>query len=134
MEQKDQGSFKLRVIICEEYMAFKKGEGGRKKGSKNIKTFNIEEIASKFELDPFEVLMMVVNNDWKALGYNSPGEVSYTNAGIEFIDLYIKLPDRVQAAKEASKYLYSQKKAVELSTGEQGIKIEIVDYSTKPKE
>jgi hypothetical protein len=134
MEPRDLGSFKRCVKIGDELVGFKKGEGGRPKGVKNIKTFNVEEIASRFALDPFEVLMMVVNNDWKGLGFDAPAKISYTNAGIEFEEPHVKMPERVAAAGKASRYLYAEKKAVELSTGETGIKIEIVDYSTKVKE
>lgn len=112
-------------------MAYKKGQSsGRPPGAKNKRTLKVEEIASKFKLDPFEVLMMVVNNDWKGLGFDAPHKISYTQAGIEFEEPHIKMPERVHAAREASKYLYSQKKAVELSTGNEGIRIEIVDYTT----
>jgi len=114
-------------------MAYKKGEGGRIKGVKNKRTRTIEEIAAKFDIDPFQVLMMVAAGDWKGLGYDAPSKISYTNAGIEFEEPNIKLSDRVQAAKEASKYLYSQKQSVALSTGDQSIKIEIVDYTSVKK-
>lgn len=111
---------------------FKKGEGGRPKGVKNTRTRMVEDIAGKFELDPFEVLMMVAVGDWKGLGYDAATKVSYSAAGIDFEEPNIKLTDRVQAAKEASKYLYSQKQSVALSTGEAGIKIIVEDY-TKAK-
>lgn len=112
-------------------MSFKKGEGGRKAGSKNKRTLMVEEIAARFDLDPFEVLMMVVAGDWKGLGYDAASKVSYTSAGIEFEEPNIKLSDRVQAAKEASKYLYAQKQSVAVSTGDTGIKIIVEDYSKK---
>lgn len=112
-------------------MGFKKGEGGRKAGSKNKRTIIVEEIAARFDVDPFEVLMMVAAGDWKGLGFDSASKVSYTSAGIEFVEPNIKLSDRVQAAKEASKYLYSQKQSVAVSTGDAGIKIIVEDYSKK---
>jgi len=115
-------------------MAYKKGQGGRIKGVTNKRTRNIEEIAAKFSIDPFEVLMMVAAGDWKGLGYDSPMRTSFAASGIEFEELWIKLSDRVQAAKEASKYLYSQKQSVALSTGDQSIRIEIVDYTNGKKE
>ena len=112
-------------------MGFKKGEGGRKKGALNKRTQLVEDIAAKFDIDPFEVLMMVAAGDWKGLGYDAKSRISYTSAGIEFEEDVIGLSDRVQAAKEASKYLYSQKKAVELSTNETGIRIVVEDYLKK---
>lgn len=117
-------------------MAHEKGtpktEGsGRKKGSQNKRTFRVEEIAEKFNVDPFEVLMMVAAGDWEALGFESQSKISYTNAGIEFEEPHIKLSDRVQAAKEAARYLYSQKQSVAISTGDGGIKIIVEDYTKK---
>ena len=103
----------------------------RPKGSQNRRTRLIEEIASKFDLDPFEVLMMTLNGDWRGLGYESESRTSFTSAGIEFEEPAIKLSDRVAAAKEACKYLYAQKQAVALSTGESGILIKVVDYTKK---
>lgn len=106
-----------------------KKTGGRVKGSVNIRTFVAEEIAAKFEIDPLEVLMMVATGDWKGLGFDAPSKISYTSAGIEFEEPNIKLSDRVQASKEAAKYLYSAKQAVAISgPDESGIRIEIVDY------
>ena len=110
---------------------YRKGEGGRPKGVKNLRTRTIEEIASKFNIDPFEVLMMVAVGDWQGLGYESKTKTTFTMQGIEVEEENIKLSDRVQAAKEASKYLYSQKQSVAISTGDSGIKIIIEDYSKK---
>lgn len=112
-------------------MPFKKGEGGRPKGLKNVRTRIVEEIAAKFDLDPFEVLLMVAVGDWKGLGYAAETRISFAASGIEFEEPVIKLSDRVQAAKEAAKYLYSQKQSVALSTGDTGIKIIVEDYTKK---
>lgn len=108
--------------------------GGRQKGTPNKRNFKVEEIAAKFSIDPFEVLMMVAAGDWKALGYEGPTRTSFAASGIEFEEPWIKLSDRVQAAKEAAKYLYSQKQSVALSTAEDtGIKVEVVDYTSGKK-
>ncbi len=96
-------------------MRFEKGHKygkGRPKGSKNKHTLELELVVSRFKLTPFEVLMMITNADWKGLGYEAPSKISYSPAGIEFEELYIQLRDRLQAAKEASRYLYSAKQAV----------------------
>lgn len=86
--------------------------GGRKAGVPNRRTLQVEEIASRFSIDPFEVLMMVAAGDWKGMGYESPTRTSFAASGIEFEEPVIKISDRVSAAKEASKYLYSQRQAV----------------------
>jgi hypothetical protein len=112
-----------------------KKTGGRQKGTPNKRNLNVEDIASRFELDPFEVLLMVVNKDWKGLGFDGPNKTCFTSNGIEYEKPNIELTDRVQAAKEASKYLYSQKQAVALSSGDTGFKIVVCDYTKddKPK-
>lgn len=97
-------------------------------GSKNRRTRLVEEIAGRFDLDPFEVLMMVVNGDWKGLGYDSPTRTSFAASGIEFEEPNIKLCDRVQAARDACKYLYSPKISVALSTEESGIKVILEEF------
>lgn len=101
-------------------MKFESGHqktGGRKKGALNKRNLLVEEIASRFSVDPFEVLMMFVAADWKGLGLES--------------SLEIKVSDRLQAAKEAARYLYAQKQSVAVSTVDSGIRVEIVDYTTK---
>ncbi len=112
-------------------MPFKKGEGGRPKGAKNRHSFNAEEIANKFDKEPLEILMMIASGDWEGLGFKEKSKISYTNAGIEFEEDHIRLQDRTQAAKEACKYLYSAKQAVALSTGQEGIKIIVEDYTNE---
>lgn len=89
--------------------------GGRKKGTPNVREFRAEDIAAKFDIDPLEVLFMIAAADWKGL--------QLANEDV------IKLSDRANAAKELSKYLYSQKQSVALSTGDTGIRIEVVDYA-----
>lgn len=108
-----------------------KKTGGRQKGSLNKRTLVVEEIAAKFDIDPFEALMMFVANDWEGLGYDN--EMYFKEGANGEVKMgYVITPEmRMQAAKEASKYLYSQKKAVELSTNDTGIKIIVEDYSKK---
>lgn len=103
----------------------------RQKGSKNRRTQMIEDIAYRFDMDPFEILMMVACGDWKGLGYDSATKTSFAASGIEFEEPWIKLSDRVLAAKEAAGYLYSKKQSVALSTGDTGLKIIIEDYGAQ---
>lgn len=86
--------------------------GGKKKGFK--KDRSVEETAERLGCDPFEVLCLFAKGDKKTLG------VKQVTASM-----------RLAAAKEACKYLYSQKRAVEITNPDgTGFKIEIVDYST----
>lgn len=92
--------------------------GGRKKGTPNKRSAEAQAICDRLKFDPFETLCHLARADWEALGYSEP----------IFIDPAI----RVKAAAEATKYVYSQRKAIEHSTGEEGFKIILEDYS-KPK-
>ncbi len=58
---------------------------------------------------------MFAKGDWKGLGYESETRTAFTSAGIEFEEPIIKPTDRLSAAKEAAKYLHSQKKAVDIT-------------------
>lgn len=115
-------------------MPFEKGHKsatGRPKGSKNKHTFNVEELAHKYDCEPFEILLMVAMGDWERLGFEGKTKTTFTQAGIEVEEDNVPLKERVQAAKEAAKYLYSTKQSVALSTGDTGIKIIVEDYSKK---
>lgn len=101
----------------------------RTKGSKNKHTFQVEEIAQKFDCEPFEILMRIATGDWKWFGFQSESKTAYSPQGIEMDELNIPFKERVSAAKEASRYLYSQKQSVAISTGDTGIKIIVEDYS-----
>lgn len=104
----------------------------RTKGSRNKRTFEVEEIASRYKLQPFEFAMTVLNNDWEALGFEGATKITYTAAGIEVVESNIKLSERIECAKFAGKFLYSPKQPMDPATGDAGITIKIVDY-TKAK-
>lgn len=103
---------------------------GRPKGSKNKHSFKVEEIAQKFEVEPFEYMMRIAAGDWKFFGFDGPTKTTFTPQGIEIEELNIPIKERAQMAKEASKYLYSAKQAVQVS-GEMGIKIIVEDFLKK---
>jgi len=106
--------------------------GGRQKGTPNKKTNELFEIADRIGVNPFEVMCMFAAKDWKGLGYSSEYETKVTKDGgtleVERIG-----PDlRIHAAKEAAKYLYPQRKAVEHSADqEKGFQIIVMDYTIK---
>lgn len=94
--------------------------GGRKKGTPNKRTKEAHAIADRVKCDPFEILCYFAKGDWKGLGYKEP--------------VVIELNTRAKAAADAAKYLYPQRKATELSTSEDGMRIIIEDYGgKKPK-
>jgi len=105
----------------------------RPKGAKNKHSFQVEEIAHQYKMEPFEFAMAVMNNDWKRLGFKEESKVSYTNAGIEFEEANLKLTDRIKCMEFAGKYLYSQKQSIALSTGDTGIKLILEDYGVSSK-
>lgn len=107
--------------------------GGRQKGTKNKHSFQVEEIAHKYAMEPFEFAMAVLNNDWKKLGFDQANKIIVgEKAGIEFSleEPNIKLAERVKCADFASKYLYSPKQVIQ-HTGEVGIKIIVEDFMKK---
>ena len=89
---------------------------GRPKGALNKKTRSLEEQAKKLNVNPFEILCLFAAGNWQALGYRNGSQIDS------------KL--RVLAAKEAAKYLYPVRKAVEVSTeeGKQFV-LNIKDYT-----
>lgn len=99
-------------------MAKGKKTGGRNAGTPNKRTFDARALAEKKGCDPLEILLDIAKGDWKALGYKVK-YVTKVNMGIEYEEDVILLENRLNAAKEASKYIYSQLKAVEL-TGKDG--------------
>lgn len=118
-------------------MAFKKGvprppTAGRKAGTPNKQTQNLFEIADKVGVSPFEVMCMFAAKDWKGLGYSSEYETRVLKDGgtIEVDRIGPEL--RLHAAKEAAKYLYPQRKALEVSAeSEKGFVISFKDYTSK---
>jgi hypothetical protein len=105
---------------------------GRPKGSKNKIGLIAEHIAANYHMHPFEVLMKILNNDWEGLGYEAEIYHKETPSGEVKIGYVLTPQMRLDAAKEATKYLFSQKKAVEISTPEgEGFRIEVVDYVSK---
>lgn len=100
-------------------MAHKKA-GGRAKGTPNKKTQELHDIAERCGVNIFEGLCRIAAGDYKSLGYEN--------------ERYITPELRFQAMKEAAKYLYPQRKAVELSSDvDTGFKIIVEDFVTRDK-
>jgi hypothetical protein len=104
---------------------------GRPKGAKNIRSFDAEILAARLGINPLEIVMKFAAGDWKGLGYESDRYEIETPSG-NIKQVFVITPNmRLDASKEASKYLFSQKKSIELSTGEEGFKVVIEDYAKK---
>ncbi len=108
--------------------------GGRQKGTQNKRSSTVVEIAERLGVDPFEVLMMIVANDWEGLGYDSPEVMKVVAGGASYHEDRISLRDRLDAAKDAARYLYSQKKSIEITgDAENPVAFAFHDYTTKNK-
>ena len=88
---------------------------GRKVGSKNKDKFELDLICSKYPIQPFEGLMKVINGDWKALGYENECYFSEKADGSVKMGYVISPQMRLDAMREAAKYLYPQKRSIEMS-------------------
>lgn len=86
---------------------------GRKKGTPNKSSLKADDIAQRLGCDPFEILIMFANGDWKGLGYPSATETRYSAKGTEFIVDAITKDQRLKAASEASQYLLPKRKAID---------------------
>lgn len=97
---------------------------GRPKGSKNVRTLEIEAIISRYPLNPFEVLMMISAGDWKGLGFETKTHTTFTQQGIEIEEENIPIAIRCQAAKEAVQYIFPKKKIITVDiTKEEAIRV-----------
>lgn len=95
-------------------MPFQKGHKlspGRTAGVKNKRSLKVIEMASQFDLDPFEILMHIAQGDWEALGYQNEIFVKETADGKGHSLGYTITPEmRLAAAKECAQYLYAKKR------------------------
>lgn len=105
---------------------------GRKKGTTNAKTKLVEETAKRLGIDPFEVTLLFAKGDWSSLGYENECYFSENASGSTKLN-YVISPDlRAKCAMDACKYLYSQKRDVEISNKDgEGFKVILCDYSSK---
>ena len=104
---------------------------GSRKGIPNKRSAQLDEVARRLKCDPFELLLLFAKGDWKALGYENECYFAEKADGSVKMGYVISPETRMYAAKEAIKYLHAQKKAVEHSTGEEGITVRVVDYTGK---
>lgn len=94
-------------------MPFKPGDpkpegSGRQKGTPNKSSFNAKKVAEELglKIDPLIFLLMVLNDDWKGLGFSS--RFKTTKEGKKTIKTpHITFKMRTEAALELMPYLYS---------------------------
>lgn len=86
------------------------GFGGRPKGAKNKRTLQVDIIAERLQVDPFEILMKMAAGDWKGLGYDTETYVMENASGATKVGYTISPEMRLSAAKECCQYLHSKRK------------------------
>lgn len=117
-------------------MAWPKGKprppnAGRKKGTPNKMTIPLEQKCQELGVDPFEGLLLFAAGNWKKLGYEN--ECYFTEKADGAVKMgYVISPEmRLKAYQEACQYILPKRKAIELASGDTGLKIVIEDYTKK---
>lgn len=87
--------------------------GGRQKGTPNKRSTKAMKLAEELGVDPLKVILLFVKGDWEALGLDE-FEMKVTKDG-SFPVRTITADMRLNAARDAAKYIYPQLKALELS-------------------
>lgn len=107
--------------------------GGKKRGTKNLRTIELEQRADILGCCPFEILCHFAMGNWEALGYDSKERiVGYTKSGGEITKEYITPELRAHCAGEAAQYLHPKRKAIEVS-GTNGGPIDVSISTTEMK-
>lgn len=106
--------------------------GGRQKGTPNKESTTAASIAARLGVDPMEILLYFAIGDYKALGYENELYHKETASGEVKMGYVITPETRMNAAKEAAKYIYPQLKALE-HTGDVagGLIFHVKDYANK---
>lgn len=106
----------------------RKGEvktGGRKKGSLNKRTLELNEILSKYDANPAEILALIMLGDESRLKMMK--RISIDSEG-NIIELPPITPEmQLTAAKELIKYAYPQKKAIDHTTAGESLGNSLTD-------
>lgn len=94
-----------------------KGEaktGGRRPGSINKATLDLQRISEELGINPFEILLHYASGNWKELGFNEEYETRPSRGGGSYQILTIDPAVRVKAAAHACEYLYPKRKSIEV--------------------
>lgn len=89
-------------------------KGGRQPGTPNKDTQHIVELCKRLKCDPVKILVLVANNDWKALGYESATIERMGFQGMPILEPIIELDHRIDAAKTLVNFIYPKRKAIEI--------------------
>lgn len=87
---------------------------GRPHGSINKRRRDLHDLATKLNIDPFEILLLFAKGDWQTLGYNEEFDKKFTDSGITY-ERVISPELRKSSARDACKYLYPELRSVEHS-------------------
>ncbi len=123
-------------------MPFKEGDpkpegSGRQKGTPNKSSFNAKKLAEElgFKIDPLIFLLMVLNDDWKGLGFSSKYKVTKDGKKVTKTP-HITFRMRTEAALELMPYLYSHAPDADPESSDEGSsKVITLAYNleTKPE-
>jgi hypothetical protein len=105
-----------------------KNKGGRPKGALNKNTQHLFDLLEEHGTDPALILIHIMNNNWKALGYPSPEIERQGFQGVVSYEDRISLSDRADAAKTYMSFVYSKKKAVEHTVDKESVKTLTFQY------
>jgi len=108
--------------------------GGRQKGAKNKDPLALEERARNRGVDVFEIALDFASANYKALGYENECYFTEKPDGAVKMGYVISPEMRLKAVETLMKYIYPQKKALEVSNPEgQVFEVRVLDFSSKAK-
>jgi hypothetical protein len=90
--------------------------GGRCKGVPNKRNAHLPDVqamAEKLGINPFEILLRFSANDWQGLGYEAKQRKIVSKSGeVIFVD-NIEPSERIAAASKACEYLFPKRRPVD---------------------
>lgn len=90
----------------------------RTKGSRDRKMIDAQAKAEELGIDPFEILLLYAAGKWKELGYESQTKTIKTKSGSTYESDIIGPELRMNAARDATNYIFAKKKAIEFDIKE----------------
>ena len=87
-----------------------------KKGSTKKRNFQARELATRLDIDPLEVLLLIAGANWKRLGFKTGFRMIQGMDGKFRKVPVISISQRATASKEALNYIYPKVQPVQLDT------------------